>query len=89
MLNGTNPVLNDTDGDGLEDGPEVYHMDSDGDSMFDGWEYYFRFDPFDGADAKMDVDGDGFFNDCEHKWHTNPREGNSFPGQGQQCDQWA
>lgn len=97
MLNGTNPVYNDSDicpdgshcPDGMEDGPEVYHMDSDGDSMFDGWEYYFRFDPFDGADANLDVDQDGYSNKCEHEWHTNPKQSNSFPGQGQQCDMWA
>ena len=89
MLNRTNPVLNDTDGDSLDDGPEVYYMDSDGDSMFDGWEYYFRFDPFDGGDANLDSDNDTFSNKCEHKWHTNPKQGNSYPGQGQLCDQFA
>ena len=25
---------------------------------------------------------------CEHKWHTHPKEGNSYPGQGQLCDQY-
>ncbi len=89
MLNGTNPVLNDTDGDNLADGPEVYHMDSDGDSMFDGWEYYFRFNPFDASDANLDADGDGATNKCEHEWHTNPKEANSIPGQTQECDNWA
>jgi hypothetical protein len=57
--------------------------------MFDGWEYYFRFDPFDGADANLDVDQDGYSNKCEHEWNTNPKKSNSFPGQGQQCDMWA
>jgi len=97
MLNGTNPVLNDSDvcpdgsscPDGWEDGPEVYHRDSDGDGMFDGWEYYFRFDPFDSGDAMLDVDSDGFTNRCEHEWNTNPKRGDSYPGQGQLCDNFA
>ncbi len=89
LLNGTSPVLNDTEGDGLEDGPEVFYMDHDGDDMASGWEYYFMFDPFDAADAPIDSDQDGYTNACEEKWYTNPRESNSFPGQGQDCDQWA
>ena len=97
MLNGTNPVLNDSDvcpdgsscPDGWEDGPEVYHRDSDQDGMFDGWEYYFRFDPFDSGDAMLDVDSDGFTNRCEHEWNPNPKRGDSYPGQGQLCDNFA
>ena len=66
----------------------IRDRDSDGDSMFDGWEYYFNFDPFDGADSHVDGDNDGYDNWCEHKWHTHPKEGNSYPGQGQLCDQY-
>jgi glycosidase len=33
-----------------------------------------------------DFDGDGFTNDCEALWGTDPREGNSFPAQGELCD---
>ena len=86
LLNGTSPVQNDTEGDGLEDGPEVFYQDHDDDGMASGWEYYFQFDPFDAADAIIDVDQDGYSNKCEEKWYTNPRESNSFPGQGQHCD---
>ncbi|MDP6899421.1 MAG: hypothetical protein QGF94_01110 [Candidatus Thalassarchaeaceae archaeon] len=88
LLNGTSPVLNDTEGDGLEDGPEVFYQDHDDDDMASGWEYYFMFDPFDSADANIDSDQDGYTNKCEEKWYTNPRESTSFPGQGQHCDAW-
>mgnify|MGYP001997844800 CR=1 FL=1 len=37
-------------------------------------------------DDNIDVDQDGYSNKCEEKWYTNPREANSFPGQGQHCD---
>lgn len=50
--NGTNPVLSDTDGDGLYDGDELNTystdatlVDSDGDGSSDGEEVYFGFDP--------------------------------------------
>jgi hypothetical protein len=89
FLNGTSPVLNDTDGDGMYDGPEVYHMDHDGDGMWSGWEYYFDFDPFDPSDAQIDSDGDSYTNYCENEWNTNPKDSSSFPGQGQHCDNWA
>jgi hypothetical protein len=86
FLNGTNPILNDTDGDDWDDGPEVYYQDHDQDGMASGWEYFFRFDPFDPADANIDSDGDGWKNKCEYEWNTNPKESVSFPGQGQHCD---
>ena len=60
--NGTNPILNDTDGDKWKDGSEVYHQDQDDDDMWSGWEYYFDFDPFDASDALIDSDGDGYLN---------------------------
>ena len=40
LLNGTSPVVNDTDGDGWEDGPEVYYQDHDDDGMATGWEFH-------------------------------------------------
>ena len=88
MSNGTNPILNDTDGDSWEDGPEVFYQDHDGDGMWTGWEYYFGFDPFDPADANADHDSDGFDNWCECEWNTNPKSSNSFPVQGQLCDEF-
>ena len=52
FTNGTSPVLNDTDGDGLHDGDEINSQgtdatlaDSDGDGSSDGEEIYFGFDP--------------------------------------------
>ncbi len=88
MSNGTNPILNDTEGDSWEDGPEVYHMDHDGDGMWTGWEYYFGFDPMDPADANADHDGDGHKNWCECDWNTNPKDASSYPSQGQLCDEF-
>ncbi|MDP6865195.1 MAG: hypothetical protein QGG96_07295 [Candidatus Poseidoniaceae archaeon] len=86
FINGTNPITNDTDGDDWDDGPEVFYQDHDDDGMATGWEYYFNFDPYDGADRIIDTDGDGHMNYCEYKWDTNPRDINSFPGQGQLCN---
>jgi hypothetical protein len=86
FVNGTNPIRNDTDGDDWEDGPEVYYQDHDDDGMATGWEYYFNFDPFDPADRMVDTDGDGHLNYCEYKWDTNPRDINSYPGQGELCN---
>jgi hypothetical protein len=84
--NGTNPVLNDTDGDDWLDGSEVFHQDQDEDGMWSGWEYYFQFDPFDPSDANVDSDGDGYINKCENKWNTNPKDATSFPSQGELCN---
>ena len=86
FINGTNPISNDSDGDDWDDGPEVFYQDHDDDGMATGWEYYFNFDPFDGVDRMTDTDGDGHVNYCEYKWDTNPRDINSFPGQGQLCN---
>ena len=94
--NGTYAVYNDSDmcgddrcPDGLLDGYEVFHKDSDGDTMWDGWEYFFNFDPFDPSDANIDSDGDGISNRCECDYNSNPKSGNSFPGQGEICDDFA
>lgn len=87
--NGTNPITNDTDSDGWNDGPEVYYQDHDDDGMATGWEFHFQFDPDDPADRMIDTDGDGHVNYCEFKWDTNPRNPTSFPGQGELCDPFA
>jgi hypothetical protein len=65
--NGTNPITNDTDSDGWNDGPEVYYQDHDDDGMATGWEFHFQFDPDDPADRMIDTDGDGHVNYCEFK----------------------
>jgi len=87
--NGTNPISNDTDNDGWNDGPEVYYQDHDDDGMSTGWEFHFQFDPQDPADRMLDSDDDGHVNFCEFKWDTNPRNPTSFPGQGELCDPFA
>jgi len=84
--NGTNPILNDSDGDKWKDGSEVFHQDQDDDDMWSGWEYYFGFDPFDASDSLIDSDGDGFANKCEGRWNTNPKDPTSFPSQGELCN---
>ncbi len=84
--NGTNPIINDTDGDRWNDGSEVFHQDQDNDDMWSGWEYYFEFDPYDASDALIDSDGDGYVNKCENRWNTNPKDSTSFPSQGELCN---
>ena len=86
--NGTSPINNDTDGDKWNDGSEVYHQDEDDDDMWSGWEYYFGYDPMDPSDSMIDSDGDGFVNKCESRWNTNPRDPNSFPSQGELCNNY-
>ena len=67
LINSTDPRLNDTDGDGLLDGPEItLHgtdptvVDTDGDGMPDGWEVQYGLNPLDHSDAGIDSDTDGF-----------------------------
>jgi len=55
-ITGTNPVLNDTDGD----------------LMTDGFEYFYGLDPFSSADALLDKDGDGLTNYQEFLLKSNP-----------------
>lgn len=63
----TDPLLNDTDMDGLEDGEEVYtyhtdptNPDTDGDGMPDGWEILHGLNASNAIDAGHDSDQDGF-----------------------------
>jgi hypothetical protein len=61
---GTNPLLDDSDGDGL----------------LDGWEYYMGLDPNDSTGingAAGDADGDGLSNTEEHSLVTNPLDADS------------
>ena len=76
---GTNPMLNDTDGDGLTDWFEinVTHTnpavaDTDGDGMPDGYEYDKGFNPLNATDGGLDNDMDGLNNTLEYLHHTDP-----------------
>jgi len=60
-LAGSNPLMYDTDGDGLSDGDEVLiygsdptNPDTDGDGLFDGFEVFLGTSP-----TNRDTDGDG------------------------------
>jgi len=70
----SHPNNNDTDGDGLEDGDELFiHLtdptanDTDGDGMPDGWEVKYGLNPLDSEDALLDLDDDSFDAD----WNDN------------------
>lgn len=73
---GTDPFLDDTDGDGIIDGDEVslYNTnpvisDSDGDGMNDGWEVYYDLNPLQN-DAYVDSDNDDLSNIEEYSWDS-------------------
>lgn len=63
-ITGTNPLLADTDGDGLPD----------------KWERIHTLNPNDNADAARDDDGDGHANKIEYWANTDPRDAGSYPG---------
>ena len=81
---GTNPVLADTDGDGLDDGDEVNthgtsptNADSDGDTLSDGDEVNTH-----GTNpALADTDEDGYADNVEIIEGTDPLDANSTPAQ--------
>ncbi len=66
-IRSTIPLLNDTDGDGLLDGEEIFVYftdptwnDTDMDGMPDGWEIRYGLDPLWEGDAWLDGDNDGY-----------------------------
>ncbi len=75
---GTDPLVADTDGDGLADGAELalgadpLQPDTDGDGMDDGWEARHGLDPAVADSPDADPDGDGLTNAEECVWGTDP-----------------
>ena len=84
-INGTNPLVADTDGDGLNDGGELaagtnpFEPDTDSDGMRDGWEVQYGLNPLDDRDALSDQDGDRVPNLWEYKRNTIPNNSSSRP----------
>jgi len=82
----TNPMLEDTDNDGLSDFAEVNEhqtsprkFDTDGDMMADGWELEQGFDPLNLSDGALDSDGDEVLNWEEFQENTDPHDSDSLP----------
>ncbi len=82
ITHGADPLNNDTDNDGLQDGIEVKTYgtnpndnDTDSDFMPDGWEIDNMLDPKNGTDGTTDMDSDGLIAVYEYGNGTNPNEG--------------
>lgn len=82
---GTDPMVVDSDSDGLSDGDEfnVYHTspsktDSDGDDMPDGWEVEHGLSAT-VADGFDDLDGDRYPNIFEYARSSDPNDAESIP----------
>jgi hypothetical protein len=78
----SHPNMEDTDGDGIDDGWELILNDADGDLMSSWFELIYGLDPLnpegeDGADG--DPDGDGASNLSEFWNNTNPTDGSDHP----------
>jgi len=82
----TNPFVNDTDGDGYDDGLEIKNgynpngegrLDTDGDGMYDWWEIQNGFDKNNPKDAQEDGDKDGLTAKQEFFYKTNPSKSDS------------
>lgn len=73
LQHGTNPFVQDTDNDGLDDGAEIYGVtsptnnDTDGDKLSDGKEKEIGANPL-----KKDTDGDGLTDYKEYQLETDP-----------------
>ena len=81
----TNPIVADTDGDGVSDGAEVttygsnpLSTDTDGDDMPDGWEVTHGLSATI-ANGFEDADGDRYPNVFEYAGSTDPSSGTSVP----------
>jgi len=82
----TDPLLADTDSDGLNDGREVLDLmlnplaaDTDGDFLPDLWEVENGLDGSDVSDAQLDSDNDGVINFHEYLSGTDPQDSASVP----------
>ena len=80
VIYGTNPMLTDTDQDGLSDSQEVLiyrtnplSNDTDSDFMSDYFELLYGLNPHDSYDAALDLDSDGLTNLEEFQHYVNPR----------------
>lgn len=75
---GSDPLVADTDGDGLNDGDELaagsnpFDPDTDSDGMPDGFEVQYGLNPIDDTDALEDLDGDRIPNLYEYENGTIP-----------------
>jgi hypothetical protein len=75
----TDPLLADTDNDGLSDSFEIFQShtdplnpDTDNDGLSDGWEHAHGLNPNDGQDAHVDHDNDGLTTVEEISLGTDP-----------------
>ncbi len=82
----TNPLIEDSDSDGLSDSDEVNHYlsnpvatDTDSDGMPDGWEVEYELNLIDDTDALVDADGDTISNLDEYSEGTDPTDITSLP----------
>lgn len=82
LSQGTDPKLADSDGDGLNDGPEVVTYmtnprvaDSDGDGLTDGYEIATSLS----NPLVADSDSDGYSDGAEVAQSTNPNNATSYP----------
>ena len=83
---GTDPLIADSDADGLSDGDEVnthgtnpLNADSDVDGLSDFYEVNNGLNPLDAADALLDPDSDGYSNLDESQQGTDPQNAFSYP----------
>ncbi len=82
----SNPLVTDSDGDGLDDreeaethGADPLSYDTDGDGMDDGWEVTNGLNPLDPDDDMDDPDGDDIPNFYEYVHGTDPSANNAVP----------
>ncbi len=83
---GTDPLVADTDADGINDGDEVnlygtnpLSADTDGDGLSDLYEVNNLLNPLDAVDAANDADNDGYSNFDEFQQGTDPNDIFSYP----------